>query len=99
MGNFEEEFNEVDEYRAEFIDENIEDLKKEFIINNQNEFNEFLKNEIIDNERDLEYWIEVFCQEVKEEEFNDYVSEEFFNNEDVKATERSIINDLYAGVF
>ena len=56
--------------------------------------NEFLKNEIIDNERDLEYWIEVFCKEVKEEEFNNYCNECFNENEDVKATERSIINDI-----
>ena len=90
-----EEFNEiVDEYKVEFIDENVDDLIKEFITNNQNEFNEFLSNEIIDDERNYEYWVEVFCKEMKENEFNNYCDECYSDYEDVRATERSIINDI-----
>jgi len=90
----EEFFEDVNEYKVEFISENIEDLKKEFVENNQSEFNEFLKNEIIDDDRDLEYWTEVFCQEIKEDEFDDYCNESYNDYEDIRATERSLINDL-----
>lgn len=63
--------------KHEWFSDNIKELMNDFIEDNKNEFNDFLKNELIDDIRDLKYWIEVFCREVKEEEFNDFVNEEF----------------------
>jgi uncharacterized cupredoxin-like copper-binding protein len=66
----------------EFMSNNKEDLYDDFIIENQKEFNEMLKQEIIDEDRDIDYWKEVFCREEKEQEFLDYCEEEYNNGKE-----------------
>ena len=90
MGNFEEEVKE------EFINENIDSLINDFIKVIENEFNEFLDNCIIDEDRDLEYWKEIFCKEEREEEFNDFCNDCFNEYQDEIETRRSLINDIYS---
>ena len=88
----EEEF--IDEEKNEFIDENKEELKEEFIEKNIKEFDEFIKNCIIDEDRDFFYWKEIFCNEEKEEEFNDYVDDSFRDYREDIETKNSIRNDI-----
>jgi hypothetical protein len=83
------------EYRAEelreqsdgfyqsWLSDNIEDLKEEFIKDNIAEFNNFLEQEIIDDERDIEYWKDTFCKEENDEDFDNYCRDEFRLYEEV----------------
>lgn len=70
--------NEVEDgYYSDWLSDNIKDLKEEFIKDNKAEFDEMLKQEIIDEDRDMDYWKDVFCKEEMEEEFLDYCKEEY----------------------
>jgi len=75
--------------KDEWVSENLKELMGEFIEDNTPEFNNFLENEIIDDERNIEYWTEVFCKEEKEDEFNDFCNDRFKDNDDIEKTNRS----------
>jgi hypothetical protein len=81
-----------DEGLYEFISDNEKDLYDEFIKAHKGEFDEMLKEEIIDEERDMDYWREVFCKEEMEQEFRDYCEDEYNNLLDVEETDRSYRN-------
>lgn len=76
--------------KDEWKRENIKDLMNEFVEDNQAEFNIFLENCFIDEERDLNYWIEIFCKEEQEEEFNNYVEDSFKDSCDIEETRKSL---------
>jgi bifunctional DNase/RNase len=67
-----------------WANENHKNLMYEFLDDNAEEFNIFLEDVIIDEERDVEYWTEVFCKEEMAEEFNDFVDCSYNEYEDVR---------------
>jgi len=84
----------MEENLREFIDEHKEDLKDEFIEKNKNDFDEFIKNCILDEDRDIFYWKEIFCNEENEEEFLNYINDSFGDYLDEIKTRNSLIRDL-----
>ena len=88
------EDKEDDTEKEIFIYENEEDLKAEFTEKNKKEFDNFIKNCIIDEERDIFYWIEIFCNEENEEEFKDYLNDSFKDYKEDIETKNSLINDI-----
>jgi hypothetical protein len=79
-----------DGVKTEWIRENIKDLMNEFVEDNQAEFNEMLDNQVIDEERPLDYWKEIFCKEEMEQDFRDFVDDSFKDSQDIQETERSL---------
>jgi len=75
------ENNEIVENRQDdlqnFLEENKDDLIKEFINLHLNEFNEFINKEIIDENRTYDYWKVIFCNEELEDDFIEYGLKEF----------------------
>ena len=82
----------MDNPLMDFISEHKEDLYDEFIKSHESEFKEMLKQEIIDEERDLNYWKDIFCKEEMEEDFNNYCEQEYNNLLDVIQTDNSYRN-------
>jgi hypothetical protein len=66
-----------DGFYHSWLSDNITDLREDFIKDNKAEFNEMLEKEIIDEDRDIDYWKEVFCNEEMEQDFIDFCKERY----------------------
>jgi hypothetical protein len=86
-----EEYNDEREETGQdiYVGEHKKELIEDFISENLNEFNEFMKNEIVDEDRDFDYWKMQFCEE-NEDEFNDYCKRAFEETQAVEETNRSL---------
>jgi len=82
---------DFDERKDDFIDNNKTDLINEFVDKNKIDFENFLKNEIIDNIYTVEFWKTVFCED--NDDYNDYVNDSYNEFVDIDNTERSLINE------
>lgn len=61
----------------DWYSDNKEILFDEFAENNKVEFDELMEEMIIDEDRTLEYWKKVFCEEEMYNEFEDYCKDQF----------------------
>lgn len=84
--------NKDDEGLYDFISDNKNDLYDDFIKAHKVEFDEMLKQEIIDEDRDMDYWREVFCKEEMEQDFIDYCEDEYNSYIDKIQTDNSYKN-------
>ena len=62
--------------KSMWITEHNQELREGFVSENLNEFNEFMQEEIVDEDRTFDYWKMQFCEE-NEEDFNEFCERAF----------------------